>query len=217
MPLSPPSTLHRVSVGLLPLCIPRCPPRGLGLHAGIAARTAPSAYRSAGPRRCAHCAETVAGGCRFPHRKLYAGSLWGSCRISSLAVLPVGSDCTPGSPQGLRLRPAAARARPGAPGPSPAAAAFPTANPTRGLCGATAAAHPSLSSSWARTARRDRRKDCASDCRSAVPRRRAGTVAGGCRFPHRQPSKGPPWGYCRIASLAVLPVGSDCTPGSQQG
>ena len=115
MPLSPPSTLHRVSVGLLPLCIPRCPPRGLGLHAGIAARTAPSAYRSAGPRRCAHCAETVAGGCRFPHCKLYAGSLWGSCRISSLAVLPVGSDCTPGSQRGSLLRTAAARAHAGAP------------------------------------------------------------------------------------------------------
>ena len=73
----------------------------------------------------------------------------------------MGSDCTPGSQRGLRPRTAAARARAGAPGPSPAAAAFPTAHPPRGLCGAPAAAHPSLSSSWARPARRDRRKDCA--------------------------------------------------------
>ena len=112
MPLSPLQTLRGVSVGLLSHIISGCPPRGLGLHAGIAARISPSDCRSADPRRCAG---PVAGGCRFPHRPPYAGSLWGSCRSASLAVFLVGPDCTPGSPQGLRLRTAAARACAGAP------------------------------------------------------------------------------------------------------
>ena len=160
-------------------------------------------------------------------------------------------------------------------GPPPADAAFLTVHPPQGLRGATAAAHPSLSSSRARTARRDRRKDCAFRLqqRGPAPVRRdrrwqpplpsrvspsqglrgataalhpslSSPRARTARWDHRKieppnsrgagpalarrdrrrrlplshspPSTGSPWGYCRFASPAGLPAGSDCAPGSPQ-
>ena len=150
----PLSTLRRVSLKPLLHCIPCCPPRGLGLRAGSAAAPAPPGCRSAGPRRCA---VPVAGGCRFPllpnPRRIFVELL----PYHIPRCPPRGLGLRAGSSQGLRLRIAAARARPGALGPSLAAAAFPIAKPTQGLCGATAAA------------------PAPSDCRSADPRRCAGT------------------------------------------
>ena len=144
----PLSTLRWVSLKLPLHCIPRCPPRGLGLRAGSAAAPAPPGCRSAGPRRCA---VPVAGGCRFP--------LLSNPRRILVELLPYHIPRCP--PRGLGLRAGIvariARARPGALGPSLAAAAFPLVKPTQGLCGATAAA------------------PAPSDCRSAGPRRCAGT------------------------------------------
>ena len=155
LPLSPQSTLHRVSVELLPPCIPGCPPRGLGLHAGIAARIAPTDCSSAGLRRCAM---TDAGGCRFPPSS-----------APHRVFVELLQHCIPRCPPR---------------GP--------------GLHAGTAA------------------KIEPPDCRSTGPRRCAVPVDGGCRFPHSQPSKGSLWSYCRLASLAGLLVGSDCTQGSPQ-
>ena len=155
----PLSTLRWVSLELLLHCIPRCPPRGLGLRAGIVARIAPPDCRRAGPPRRAG---TDAGRCRFPPLSTLR-------RVSLKPLLhcipccpPRGSDCAPGAPQRLRPRAAAARARAGAPGPSLAAAASlyrqTHAGSSWSYCRITSLAVLPGGSDCAP----DRRKDCAS-------------------------------------------------------
>ena len=112
LPLSPPPTLRGVSVGLLPQRIPRCLPRGPGLHAGFAARIAPSDCSSAGLR---WCAVTNAGGCRFPPSSAPHRVFVELLQHCIPRCPPRGLGLHAGIAARLSLRTAAARARAGAP------------------------------------------------------------------------------------------------------
>ena len=210
--LSPPPTLRGVSVGLLPQRIPRCLPRGLGLHAGIAARIAPSDCSSAGLRGCA---VPNAGGCRFPpssapHRVFV--ELLQHCiprcpprglgLHAGIAAKTEPPDCRCAGPRRCAV-------------PSMAAAAFPTVNPPQGLCGATAALHPWLASPWTRTARRDRRSACAWGCPGHWWQDERLLLSRGLgpsrRLRHARPEGG---SYLGAAPLRVWPDGPPSSPPS---
>ena len=210
--LSPPLTLHGVSVGLLPQRIPRCLPRGLGLHAGIAARIAPSDCSSAGLR---WCAVSDAGGCRFPpssapHR-VFVELLQhciprcpprGHGLHAGIAAKTEPPDCRSAGPRRCAV-------------PSMAAAAFPTVNPPQGLCGATAALHPWLASPWTRTARRVRRSACAWGCPGHWWQDERLLLSRGLgpsrRLRHARPEGG---SYLGAAPLRVWPDGPPSSPPS---